>query len=100
MNEHDVYGSSKAEQAVNYELSAALRPTRGKDSVLGIQGLCQVAHDANHGAHDTKAGCYHKLDLNVAEDLTMPPMLYVVCWPDERIDEVHEVVDDNPKYQA
>lgn len=30
----------------------------------------------------------------------MPPMLYVVRWPYERIDEVHEVGDDDPEDQA
>lgn len=100
MNDHQVDGTTEAQQNVDASLPPSTGATEVSNGAISVHHLTQVAHDASHRAHQPRITCHHELHFDVTKNASSPPRSHVVGGPDESIDESKEVVDHDPEDQA
>ena len=100
VDDDDVEGRAEAEGAVEQVAPEALLAGGGDGGLAGVEGAGERAGDAEDGAHDREGGGEVELDFDVAEDGAGEPGGDVVVGPEEGVDEVHEIRDEDPEDEA
>lgn len=89
-----------AEQSINDEIDTMLTFAYYQNGVIGIQCSCQATHNRDNGSWDTQGRPNHQFNLDIAPSHSIPPVRNIICWPDDCIDEVEEVAQDDPRNEA
>ena len=100
MNGHQVDWSTKAEKTLQHSLLSSLRFGEAQHGSISVEDFSQISHDTEQASNDSDELCYHKLYLNVAKYISWPPLTQIVVRPNEGVDKVHEIADNDPKDQA
>lgn len=71
-----------------------------QDRSVGVQHSGQITHDAYQRGRNANGDSELELDLDIAQPVTMPPMLHIVIRPDTCVDKVEGVEEDDPEDEA
>ena len=95
--DHYVDRKSEAKGHLDCNPPTALGRTGNEDDPFGVQDNSQMTIYANQCAYIANTGSQSELALNVAKSSAIPPICKVVCWPQEWIDHIEHVFEDNPE---